>query len=250
MKRKYALAAALVGALVLPLCGCGNSAGAIERKAYEYLSSRYSAEFTIASAEREIDGPGPIPSFRSSFHWVLTATSNQFPNDTFTIRYLHDDNNNWNWLYDYFSLLLRDQTISYFSEMIQPYLDTPDVVRILWGTTAWPDETGEGTSIHEWFQAGGEISQIQVFLDDVIPNDNLCKAPAINILQTAPNVHYITFFRLSHNGFTDVIHGSNPIDIYQEESSKDWSQIWRIDYGQWDLEESSARYFKRGHSYG
>ncbi len=52
-KRKYALAAALVGALVLPLYVCGNSAGAIERKAYEYLASRYSGEFSIISAERE-----------------------------------------------------------------------------------------------------------------------------------------------------------------------------------------------------
>ena len=34
MKRKYALAAALVGALVLPLCSCGGSAETIEKKAY------------------------------------------------------------------------------------------------------------------------------------------------------------------------------------------------------------------------
>ena len=53
MKRKYALAAALAGALVLPLCSCGDSAETIEKKAYEYLASRYSAEFTITIAERE-----------------------------------------------------------------------------------------------------------------------------------------------------------------------------------------------------
>ncbi len=49
MKRKYALAAALVGALVLTLCSC---AGGIEGKAQQYLSSRYSGEFTITDAER------------------------------------------------------------------------------------------------------------------------------------------------------------------------------------------------------
>lgn len=230
MKRKYALAA-LVGALVLPLCSCGGSAKTIERKAYEYLASRYSAEFTIISAEREPDVVGPIPDLTPSYHWVLTITSDQFPNETFTLRYLHDDNNNWNWLDDYFSLLLRDQSINYFSEMIQPYLDTPYIVRILWGTTTWPDGTGEGTSLQEWFQADGEISQIQVFLNDVAPTDDVCKAPAVHVLQTEPNVHYITFFRLSSNGFNDVIHGSDPIDIYQEESSKDWSQIWRVGNG-------------------
>ena len=53
------------------------------------------------------------------------------------------------------------------------YLDTPYIVKILWGTTTWPDGTGEGTSLHEWFQANGEISQIQVFLDDVIPHSLL-----------------------------------------------------------------------------
>ncbi len=37
-KRKYALAAALMGALVLPLCSC---VGGIEGKAQQYLSSRY-----------------------------------------------------------------------------------------------------------------------------------------------------------------------------------------------------------------
>ena len=237
MKRKYALAAALVGALVLPLCSCGGSAEAIKREAYEYLASQYSAEFTIISAEREADGPGPLPDLNPSYHWVLTVMSDQFPDETFVMRRLRTNGKNWCWLDDYFTLLLCEEATNYFSEMIQPHLDTPYVVKILWGTTTWPDGTGEGTSLHEWFQADGEISQIQVFLDDVIPTDDLCKAPAINILQTEPNIHYITFFRLSSNGFADVIQGSEPIDVYQEESSKDWSQTWRIDYGQWDLEK-------------
>jgi len=40
MKRKYALAAALVGALVLPLCSCGGSAEAIEKKLQLVARSR------------------------------------------------------------------------------------------------------------------------------------------------------------------------------------------------------------------
>jgi len=57
MKRKYALAAALVGALMLPLFGCQKNAGEklseeeVQRQAYEYLASRYSAEFTITNTK-------------------------------------------------------------------------------------------------------------------------------------------------------------------------------------------------------
>jgi len=93
MKRKYALAAALVVALVLPLFGCQKNAGEklseeeVQRQAYEYLVSRYSAEFTITNAKHEPDVVGPIPSFRSSFHWVLTVVSDRFPDDTFELRY-------------------------------------------------------------------------------------------------------------------------------------------------------------------
>ena len=72
-KRKYALAAALFGALVLPLCSC---IGGIEEKAQQYLSSQYSGKFTIINAEHEPDSVGPIPLFRSSFHLVV---SDRFP---------------------------------------------------------------------------------------------------------------------------------------------------------------------------
>ena len=104
MKRKYALAAALVGALVLPLCSC---AGGIEGKARQYLSSRYSGEFTIISAEREADGPGPLPDLNPSYHWVLTVMSDQFPDETFVMRRLRTNGKKWCWLDDYFTLLLR-----------------------------------------------------------------------------------------------------------------------------------------------
>ena len=106
MKRKYALAAALVGALVLPLFGCQKNAGEklseeeVQRQAYEYLASRYSAEFTITNAKHEPDVVGPIPSFRSSFHWVLTVVSDRFPDDTFELRYGRfgkGDGKTWNW---------------------------------------------------------------------------------------------------------------------------------------------------------
>ena len=118
MKRKYALAAALVGALVLPLFGCQKNAGEklseeeVQRQAYEYLASRYSAEFTITNAKHEPDVVGPIPSFSSSFHWVLTVVSDRFPDDTFELRYGRfgkDDGKTWNRTDNYYALLLRDE---------------------------------------------------------------------------------------------------------------------------------------------
>ena len=86
-KRKYALAAAMMGALVLPLCRC---AGGIEGKAQQYLSSRYSGEFIITDAERITNETGPIPVLVPSYHWKLTAKSAQFPGKTFFVYYFRE----------------------------------------------------------------------------------------------------------------------------------------------------------------
>ena len=66
MKRKIALAAAVVGALVLPLCSCGM--GGIEGKAFKYVASRYSGEFTIMNVWRLPSGGSPIPSILPSYN--------------------------------------------------------------------------------------------------------------------------------------------------------------------------------------
>lgn len=209
---------------------------AILRQAQEYLASQYSANFSIIDIDRKYEA-GPIPVIFPSYHWELIVKSDQFPNETFVMRFLQTEEKEWRWIDDYFTLLMREEATNYFAEILQKHLDVPFFAEICWGCTAWPANTGEGTSIHEWLQAGGEISSIQVFLDNTTLNDDLCYMVAKKILQTEPNVHYITFMGISSSGFTSVIHGSDPLDIYQEESSKDWSQIWRVDYGQWDLEE-------------
>ena len=100
-------------------------------KAYEYLASQYSAEFTIISAKREADGPVPLPDLNPSCHWVLTVMSGQFPDETFVMRCLRTNGKNWRLLDDYFTLLLREETTNYFYEIIAPYLNTPYIVKIL-----------------------------------------------------------------------------------------------------------------------
>lgn len=223
---------------VLSVLGGRKTMGksAILRQAQEYLASRYSASFSIVDIDR-VYAAGPIPVFHASYHWELTVESDQFPNETFVMRFLQTEEKEWRWIDDYFTLLMREEATNYFAEILQKHLDVPFFVKICWGCTAWPSNTGEGTSIHEWLQAGGEISSIQVFLDNTTLIDDLCYMVAKKILQTESNVHYITFMGISSSGFTSVIHGSDPLDIYQEESSKDWSQSRRVDYGQWQLEE-------------
>lgn len=211
----------------------------ILQQAQEYLSSRYSANFSIIDIECVSNVIGPLPAIVSSYHWELVVESDQFPNETFDMRYLLTKEKNWRWLDNYFTLLLREEATNYFSEILQEYLNVSFIIKICWGTTTWPSGTQEGTSICDWLQAGGKIASIQVFLDNTIPTDDLCYMGAKRILQIETNVHDITFFGLSGEGFTDVINGSNPIDIYQKEYHEDMSQLRRVYYGQWQLKEEN-----------
>lgn len=145
------------------------------------------------------------------------------------MRYLLTEEKGWCWLDNYFTLLLQEEAINYFSEMLQEHLDIPFMIKICWGTTTWPADTQEGASIYEWLQAGGKITTLQVFLDDTIPTDDLCYTAAKEILQTEPNVQDITFFGLSSKGFSDVISGSN----------ENMSQLRQVYYGQWQFKKTN-----------
>ena len=236
----------LVGIVVLfsalSIAGRGEKfmdESSVLQEAQEYLSSRYSANFSIVGIERVSNVIGPLPAFTSSFHWELVVESDQFPGETFDMRYLLTKGEDWRWLDNYFTLLLREEATDYFSELLKEHLDVPFILKICWGTTTWPSTTQEGISICEWLQAGGKITTLQVFLDDTIPTDELCCAAAKRILQTEPNVNDITFFGLSSNGFSDVLSGSNAINIYQKEYHEDMTQLRRVYYGQWQFKEGN-----------
>ena len=213
----------------------------ILRQAGAYLSSRYSANFSIKSMDRISNALGPIPSMVSSYHWELVVESDQFPNETFKMRYLKAKDQAWYWLDNYFTLLLRKEAEIYFSGILQEHLHTAHMINIGWGTTTWPPGTQEGSTFHEWLQAGGKITTLQVFLDGVIPADDFCYSAAKRILELEPNVLDITFFGLSGEGFAKAMKGSPPIGVYQEEFQEDRSQLRRIYYGQWQFREETYR---------
>lgn len=59
----------LVGLLLLPvLSSCDSkylTEEYVKEETLDYISSQYSAEFTITQAEEQVIGAAPIPSFRS-----------------------------------------------------------------------------------------------------------------------------------------------------------------------------------------
>lgn len=228
MKRKYALAAALVGALVLPLCSC---AGGIEGKAQQYLSSRYSGEFTIISAEREPDIVGPIPSFRSSYHWVLTVVSDRFPDDTFELRYGRygsGDGRAWNWTDNYYSLLFRDEPTAICKELAKELFETDCIVNAPIFEDGWADGIDENSTLQEWTQAGGSIMDVTIWFCDFLPEDDEFIAFADALTEKLPIVGFIKCRGLTSEGYKEVSEQRDiPGTIWNEH--REWI-IGRIDF--------------------
>ena len=204
MKRKYALAAALVGALVLPLCSC---AGGIEGKAQQYLSSRYSGEFTIISAEREPDIVGPIPPFHSSYHWVLTVVSDRFPDDTFELRYgryRSGDRKTWHWTDNYYALLFRDEPAAICTEFAEEFFGVDCIAKAPIFQEGWLDGVGENSTFQEWTQAGGRITDVTIWLCDFLPEDDEFIAFADALTEKLPIVGFIKCRGLTLEGYQAV----------------------------------------------
>lgn len=110
----------LTGLLLLSvLSGCGPkqlTEEQVKEETLDYLSGRYSAEFTVTAAEEKISGPSPIPSFKSKpTYWILTAASSQFPNETFTVT----RSVSGKWIDNYYSLLLNDEAVVFLMNLFQ-----------------------------------------------------------------------------------------------------------------------------------
>ena len=231
MKRKYALAAALVGALVLPLYGCGNSAGAIERKAYEYLASRYSGEFSIISAERESDVTGPIPVFYSTSHWVLTVVSDRFPDDTFELRYGRygeDDGKTWHWTDNYYALLFRDESAAICTEFAKELFGVDCIVKAPVFQDGWPDGIDENSTLQEWVQVGGRINDVTIWFCDFLPEDDAFIAFSNALAEKFPIVGFIKCRGLKSEGYQAVAEQQDILNTIWNEH-REWI-IGRIDY--------------------
>jgi len=179
MKRKIALAAAVVGALVLPLCACHKNTGdnlsaeEVQQRAYEYLASQYSAEFTITSTECKTNNIGPLPALHKSYHWELTVVSDRFPDDTFELRYgRYGKGKTWRWTDNYYALLFRDEPAAICTEFAKEFFGVDCIAEAPVFQEGWLDGTGENSTLQEWFQAGGRIVEIRIWFCSFLPDED------------------------------------------------------------------------------
>ena len=199
-KKKYALAV-LAGILVLPLCSCGGGAGTIQRKAYQYLASRYSGKFRIIHIEREPDVVGPIPVFWSSYHWVLTAVSDRFPNDTFTLRYGKGQEKKWHWSDNYYTLLFRDEPAAIGKGLVKDFFDVDCIIEACVFQDGWSDGIGENSTLQEWMEAGGKILRLTIWFCDLLPDKDACAAFSDILSAKLPNIFSVLFMGLTPDGY-------------------------------------------------
>ena len=223
----------LAGLLLLSvLSGCGPeylTEEQVKEEALDYLSSRYSAEFTVTAAEEKISGPSPIPSFKSKpTYWILTAASSQFPNETFTVT----RSASGSWYDNYYSLLLNDEANQYFESIIS--FDMDYLVKVEWGYYLWPDGTDETTTFQEWLDAGGEIFSVDIYLNNIDPSETQCTPIAEYILSSCPNLYMVYFGGITMEGFEQA----------QREGLEniDWNEHndWQLEHLIYFQEDTSA----------
>ncbi|MDE7246927.1 MAG: hypothetical protein K2N43_03475 [Lachnospiraceae bacterium] len=238
MKRKFTLAAVLVGALLLPLCSC---IGGIEEKAQRYLSGQYSGEFTITDAERIANETGPIPVFVSSYHWKLTAKSAQFPGETFFVFYRKAEDKQWHWSDNYYSILFRDEAEKACKELVDEMFAASCIIESVWGISPWPNGTDDNSTIQEWMDAGGKINRLTIWFCGFLPDDDACAAFSNALTNELPNICSVHFMGLELDGYqTAAEQQENIVSIW------DAHPDWRIGQIRYDCENrkiiQSARY--------
>ena len=236
-KRKYALAAALVGVLVLPLFGCQKSTGEnisveeVQQQALEYLASRYSAEFTITSTECKTNNIGPLPALHKAYHWELTVISDQFPDDTFTLRYGQygkTEDKEWHWRDNYYTLLFRDEPAAIIRKFVEEFFGVDCIVEAPDFQDGWLDGIGENSTLQEWIQAGGRILDTTIWFCDFLPDEDACMAFSDALAERLPITNFINFRGLTSEGFQAVSEQQKELNMIWNEH-REWI-IGRIDY--------------------
>ena len=220
----------LTGLLLLSvLSGCGPeylTEEQVKEETLDYLSSQYSAEFTVTAAEEKVSGPSPIPSFKSKpTYWILTAASSQFPDETFTVtRSVNGD-----WIDNYYSLLLNDEAIDFFDKFVSESLDGDYLIKIGWNIDGWPEGVSEGSTFQEWAEASGWIPSLKIYLCDTEPEEATCEPLAEKMRQNYPEMGSIIFWGITNEGFTYMREQPISTCTIPNEYYKKWV-LKRIDY--------------------
>lgn len=217
----------LAGLILLSvLSGCGPeylTEEQVKEETLNYLSSRYSAQFTITQAEEQVVGAGPIPNFSSKpTYWSLTAASSQFPDETFTV--VRTTSGAWH--DNYYSLLLNDEAIAMVDGIIQDKMPVDYYIYVEWGLDDWPRETGEETTFQEWIKAGGMIQKIIVYLREYEPDDHISEILAEEIHQEIPTVQFVVFMGISEEGYTSLKNDFQSFKISNTSILKRLSYNW------------------------
>ena len=217
----------LAGLILLSvLSGCGPeylTEEQVKEETLNYLSSRYSAQFTITQAEEQVVGAGLIPNFSSKpTYWSLTAASSQFPDETFTV--VRTTSGAWH--DNYYSLLLNDEAIAMVDGIIQDKMPVDYYIYVEWGLDDWPRETGEETTFQEWIKAGGMIQKIIVYLREYEPDDHISEILAEEIHQEIPTVQFVVFMGISEEGYTSLKNDFQSFKISNTSILKRLSYNW------------------------
>ncbi len=207
---KYALTIALTSALLLSLCGCQKSsaenwsAKEVQQQAFEYLASRYSAEFTILNCYTKANSSGPIPG--GGVHWELIVKSDQFPEDNFFVYYGREKNEDgeWHWTDNYYSLIFCDEANSKIKTLAEQFFGVDCLVESLWGINLWPENIGENSTFKDWLNAGGKCPTFVIYLEDTIPEETLCQEFTNSILSEIPTLKFIFFHGMTADAFYEI----------------------------------------------
>lgn len=214
---------------MLPLFGCQKSTGEnlsveeVQQQALEYLTSRYSAEFTVLRCDTKANSPGPIPGGGS--HWELIVKSDQFPEDNFSVYHGRekDENGAWYWTDNYYSLLFRNEANSKIKASAEQFFGVDCLIESLWGINAWPENIGENSTFKDWLNAGGKCPAFVIYLEGTAPEEALCQRFADSLLTEYPTIKFISFYGMTTDAFDEVsANGGILTDLWNDHPE------WRI----------------------
>ena len=173
----------------------------ISKRAQKYLTKEYGGDFSILDVECISSGNGPIPEFIPKYHWQLTAVSDRFPNHTFKVYYRKDDQKKWYWSDNYHSVLFYNEVFTRTVDCAKQFFQVDSMVQILWSSSPWPEGINKNCSLTEWFQAGGTITKIYIYLKNYQPIDGAYRNFATEFISEIPNVDILEFTVLTDEGF-------------------------------------------------